>query len=76
MVGSACGSSVDSCGRFCVDEYGRKMASVAEKMFSYLIQFINFILSMRFAQKTLCNKLYYYSTQNRLTPVNFLRVVH
>jgi hypothetical protein len=43
---SAFGGSLESGGRFCVGAFGRNLASVAVKMFSYLICFINFILSM------------------------------
>jgi hypothetical protein len=50
------GGSLESGGRFCVGAFGSNLASVAVKMFSHLIyffffrNFINFVLSMRFAK--------------------------
>jgi hypothetical protein len=38
--GGACGGvwqNLESCCRFCVDEFGRNLASVAMKMFPHLI---------------------------------------
>jgi hypothetical protein len=58
VVGSAFGGSLESGGRFCVGAFGRNLASVAMKMLSHLIylkkiNFINFVLSMRFAKTVL-----------------------
>lgn len=43
LVESAFGDSLDTGCRFCVGELGRTMASVAMKMLSYFIHFINFL---------------------------------
>jgi hypothetical protein len=40
LAESAFGGSLESGGRFCVGAFGRNLASVALKMFLYLIQFI------------------------------------
>jgi hypothetical protein len=56
-VASGFGWSLESVGRFCVGAFNRNLASVAVKMFSHLIYFINtfynFVLSMRLAE-TVC----------------------
>jgi hypothetical protein len=53
LAESAFGGSLESGGRFCVDAFGRNLASVAVKMFSHLIKFLrnltNFVLSIRVA---------------------------
>jgi hypothetical protein len=41
LVGSAFGGGLESGGRFCVGAFGRNLASVAVKMFSYLVHFEN-----------------------------------
>jgi hypothetical protein len=49
--------SLESGGRLCGYAFGRKLASVAAKMFPYLILFlrnsVNFALSLQFLQKML-----------------------
>jgi hypothetical protein len=57
LAESAFGGSLESGGRFCVGAFGRNLASVAKKMFSYLIYFIKafykFLPPMRFARMML-----------------------
>jgi hypothetical protein len=48
MVGS--GGSLESGFRFCVGAFGRNLASIAGKMFSQKLIFINVVLTGRFAK--------------------------
>jgi hypothetical protein len=50
--GGVCGS-LESGGRSCFGAFGSDVSSFAVNMFSRLIHFINFVLSMRFAKMML-----------------------
>jgi hypothetical protein len=53
MMGSgecAFGGSMESDGWFCAGASDRNLASVTMKMFSHLLYFINFLLSIQFAK--------------------------